>query len=259
LISRSSVAEHRLDKAAVGGSFPPAGTSSSRCGADGSARDLGSRGRRFETCHRDQTTRALGCGRSSMAEPWAVNPLVPVRLRPVTPKRMPFNASRTRAAEYRALTPDKSGFEPLATHQTTTPSWRNGQTHRSQKPEPQGMSVRLGPRGPTSSPVAQRQSSALIRRRPVDRAHPGPPTTSADPRPSTTKEVCHEADQRRRRELSRSRANGARDSRLRRASSAATALSAARKSSSRSSAATIRAHAAPRSRFKRCCLRSGCF
>ena len=32
--------------------------------------------------------RALGCGRSSMAEPWAVNPLVPVRLRPVTPKRM---------------------------------------------------------------------------------------------------------------------------------------------------------------------------
>lgn len=27
---------------------------SSRCGADGSARDLGSRGRRFETCHRDQ-------------------------------------------------------------------------------------------------------------------------------------------------------------------------------------------------------------
>ena len=31
---------------------------------------------------------ALRCGRSSMEEPWAVNPLVPVRLRPVTPKRM---------------------------------------------------------------------------------------------------------------------------------------------------------------------------
>lgn len=30
--------------------------------------------------------RVLGCGRSSMAEPWAVNPLAPVRLRPVTPK-----------------------------------------------------------------------------------------------------------------------------------------------------------------------------
>ena len=57
----------------------------------------------------------------------------------------------------------------------TTPSWRNRQTHRSQKPEPQGMSVRLGPRGPISSPVAQRQSGALIRRRPVDRSHPGPP------------------------------------------------------------------------------------
>jgi hypothetical protein len=54
--------------------------------------------------------------------------------------------------------------------------------------------------------------------------------------------------------LSRSRANGARGSRLRRASSAVTVLSAARKSSSRSSAATIRAHAAPRGRFKRCCL-----
>ena len=27
VISRSSVAEHRLDKAGVGGSFPPAGTS----------------------------------------------------------------------------------------------------------------------------------------------------------------------------------------------------------------------------------------
>jgi hypothetical protein len=73
--------------------------------------------------------RALGCGRSSMEEPWAVNPLVPVRLRPVTPKRM----------------------------QSSTPSWRNRQTHRSQKPEPQGMSVRLGPRGPINrSPVAQR-------------------------------------------------------------------------------------------------------
>jgi hypothetical protein len=33
---------------------------STRCGADGSARDLGSRGRRFETCHRDQTSVRLG-------------------------------------------------------------------------------------------------------------------------------------------------------------------------------------------------------
>ena len=85
---------------------------SARCGAGGSARDLGSRGRRFETCHRDQIVRALGCGRSSMEEPWAVNPLVPVRLRPVTPKRMPFNASRTRVAENRVLTPDGQGSSP---------------------------------------------------------------------------------------------------------------------------------------------------
>ena len=32
----------------------------SRCGAVGSARDLGSRGRRFEPCHRDQTSVCLG-------------------------------------------------------------------------------------------------------------------------------------------------------------------------------------------------------
>jgi hypothetical protein len=233
---------------------------SSRCGADGSARDLGSRGRRFETCHRDQIVRALGCGRSSMEEPWAVNPLVPVRLRPVTPKRMPCNASRTRVAENRALTPDGQGSSPWRRTTQATPSWRNRQTHRSQKPEPQGMSVRLGPRGPIfSSPVAQRQSSALIRRRPVDRAHPGLPKPSIFPRPSTTKEVCHETDERRRRELSQSRANGAKVSRLRRESSAATALSEARRSSSKSSAATIPAHAAQPGRFKRCCLRSGCF
>ena len=74
----------------VRGSRPRRGASSdsSRCGADGSARDLGSRGRSFETCHRDQITGALGCGRSSMAELRNVNPPVPVRLRPVTPKRM---------------------------------------------------------------------------------------------------------------------------------------------------------------------------
>lgn len=129
---------------------------------------------------------------------------------------------------------------------------RTGLRNRS----PQGMSVRLGPRGPASSPVAQRQSSALIRRRPVDRAHPGPPATRDHQPP---KEVCHEADRPRRRELSRSRASGAEASPLRRELSAGTALSAARRSLSRSSVATIRAPAAQRGRFKRCCLRSGCF
>jgi hypothetical protein len=98
----------------VRGSRPRRGASSisSRCGADGSARDLGSRGRRFKPCHRDQTVRALGCGRSSMAELRVVIPLVPVRLRPVTPKRM--------------------------LRITNNPSWRNRQTHRSQKPAPTG-------------------------------------------------------------------------------------------------------------------------
>jgi hypothetical protein len=86
-----------------------------------------------------------------------------------------------------------------------------------------------------------------------------PRTTNEINRPSTTKEVCHETDQRRRRVLSRSRASGARASRLRRESSAVLVSSAARRSSSRSSAATIPAHAAQRNRFKRCCLRSGCF
>lgn len=129
---------------------------------------------------------------------------------------------------------------------------RTGLRNRS----PQGMSVRLGPRGPASSPVAQRQSSALIRRRPVDRAHPGPPATRDHQPP---KEVCHEADRPRRRELSRSRASGAEASPPRRGSSAVIVLSAAPRSLSRSSAATTRARAAPRGPFKRCCLRSGCF
>ena len=34
------------------------------------------------------TKGALRCGRSSMAEPWVVIPLVSVRLRPVTPERI---------------------------------------------------------------------------------------------------------------------------------------------------------------------------
>ncbi len=202
---------------------------------------------------------AFGCGRSSMAEPWAVNPLVPVRLRPVTPKRICIRASRTRVAENRALTPDKSGFKPLATHHPTTPSWRNRQTHRSQKPEPAGHV-----RSTRTEGTNQQSGSSAAEQRPHKATAGGsfPPRTTIEiskPRPSTAKEVCHETDQRRRCELSRSRASGAEASRLRRGSSVVTALSAARRSLSRSSAATIRAHAAPRSRFKRCCLRSGCF
>ena len=176
------------------------------------------------------------------------------------PQAHVYRASRTRVAENRALTPDGQGSSHW--RRTTQQPPRGGIGRRTglRNRSPQGMSVRLGPRGPTfNSPVAQRQSSALIRRRPVDRAHPGPPTTSSDRRTSTTKEVCHETDRRRRRVLSRSRANGARASRLRRESSAVTALCGVPRSSSKSSAATTRARAAPRGRFKRCCLRSGCF
>ena len=195
--------------------------------------------------------RVLGCGRSSMAEPWAVNPLVPVRLRPVTPKRMRTPCVANSSGRVPASYPGKvrvraPGDAPLP------PRGEIGKTHRFQKPAPQGMSVRLGPRGPINSPVAQRQSSALIRRRPVDRDHPGLPTAS------TTKEVCHETD-RRRRLVSRSRASDARATRPRRRSSEASASFAASRSWPKSSAAMIRARADRAGRFKRCCLRSGCF
>ena len=194
-----------------------------------------------------------------MAEPWAVNPLVPVRLRPVTPKRMRTPCVANSSGREPGSYPGWSGFEPLATHHPSTPRGGIGRRTGLRNRSPQGVSVRLGPRGPAGSPVAQRQSSALIRRRPVDRAHPGPPSRSATRDHQPPKEVCHETDRPRRRELSRSRASGAGASRLRRESSAVTAWSAARRSLSRSSAATIRAPAAQRGRFKRCCLRSGCF
>jgi hypothetical protein len=139
------------------------------------------------------------------------------------------------------------------------PSWRNRQTHRSQKPEPAGHV-----RSTRTEGTSQQSGSSAAEQRPHKAKAGGscPPRTTieiSNTRPSTTKEVCHETDRPRRRELSRSRANGARASRLRRESSAVTAWSAARRSLSRSSAATIRAPAAQRGRFKRCCLRSGCF
>ena len=187
-----------------------------------------------------------------------MNPLVPARLRSVTPKRMRFPCVANSAAEYRPLKPACQGSSPWR-RTSTTPSWRNRQTHRSKKPEPAGHVRSTRTEGTNNSPVAQRQSSALMRRRPVDRAHPGPPSRSAARDHQPPKEVCHEAVRPRRRELSRSRARGAEASPLRRESSAVIAWSAARRSSSRSSAATIRARAVPRGRFKRCCLRSGCF
>jgi len=70
--------------------------------------------------------------------------------------------------------------------------------------------------------------------------------------------VCHETD-RRRRVVSRSRASDARASRLRRRSSEASALFAEPRNSPKSLAAMTRALADRAGRFKRCCLRSGCF
>ena len=134
-----------------------------------------------------------------------------------------------------------------------TPSWRNRQTHRSQKPEPAGHVRSTRTEGTSNSPVAQWQSGALMRRRSVDRAHLGLPSST------TAQEVRHETDRQRRRVLSRSRANAARASRLRRGSSAVTASCAATRSSARSSVETTHAHVVPRNRFKRCCLGSGCF
>ena len=89
LISRSSVAERRLDKAEVDGSFPSAGTKVHLGVAQQAARVF----REHEAAGSKPATgtncqRVLGRGRSSMAELRDVTPPVPVRLRPVTPKRM---------------------------------------------------------------------------------------------------------------------------------------------------------------------------
>jgi hypothetical protein len=138
--------------------------------------------------------RALGRGRSSMAEPRVVTPLVPVRLRPVTPKRMPLDASRTRAAEYRAFNPASQGSSPWR-RTSRHPSWRNRQTRRSQKPVPARACPFDSDRGDhQDSPVAQRQSGALMRRRTVDRAHPGLPVSQQHRRcgmnPFNEDDVC---------------------------------------------------------------------
>ena len=194
-----------------------------------------------------------------MAELRVVTPPVPVRLRPVTPKRMWISRVANSSGREPGSYPGWSGFKPLATHYPSTPSWRNRQTHRSQKPEPAGRV-----RSTRTEGTNQQSGSSAAEQRPHKAKAGGsyPPRTTIEiskPRLSTTKEVCHETDRRRRRELSRSRGNGAKASRLRRESSAVTALSAARRSLSKNSVATIHARAAPRGRFKHCCLRSGCF
>ena len=139
----------------------------------GSAPVWGTGGRRFKSCHSDQR-RALRGGRSSMAEPWAVNPLVSVRFRSVTPQRIearlakPADAARSKRAARKAW-----GFKSLAGHQIRSlPSWRKWQTQRSQKPWPTGMPVRPGPRGPSSTRrrAARAVRGRLAKSKPVRRA-----------------------------------------------------------------------------------------
>ena len=65
--------------------------------------------------------RALGCGRSSTVEPRAVNSLVPVRFRPVTPKRMQHRCVANSSGRVPGSYSGMSGFEPLATHQADNP------------------------------------------------------------------------------------------------------------------------------------------
>ena len=83
-----------------------------------------------------------------MEEPWAVNPLVPVRLRPVTPKRMLISRVANSSGREPGSYPGWSGFKPLATHHRTTPRGGMGRRTGLRNRSPQGVSVRLGPRGP---------------------------------------------------------------------------------------------------------------
>ena len=78
-----------------------------------------------------------------------------------------------------AYCPGWSGFKPLATHHPSTPSWRNRQTHRSQKPAPTGHVRSTRTEGTSQPSDRRRRSSALTKRWPVDRAHPGPPSRTA--------------------------------------------------------------------------------
>jgi hypothetical protein len=102
------------------------------------------------------------------------------------------------------------------------PSWRNRDTHRFQKPAPQGMSVRLGPGGPGN----QQSGSSAAEQRPHKAKAGGsfpPRTTSGTGRGvdhQLSKEVCHETERQRLRVLSRRRASAVKASRRRPTSSA---------------------------------------
>lgn len=115
--------------------------------AAGSARALGAWGREFEPLRGDQRQWCVWrSGSAPECEPGGrrFDPdHAPQLHRPIggTGRRSGFKSRGRKACR----------FESCIGHQQSIPSWRNRQTHRSQKPGPTGMSVRLGPRGPTSA------------------------------------------------------------------------------------------------------------
>lgn len=126
MISRSSVAEQRLDKAQVGCSNQPAGTRFISVWRSWERIAFGTRGSQVRDLPPRPDRRALGRGRSSMEEPWAVNPLVPVRLRPVTPKRMPSSTTP------RGGTGIRNGLRSRGRKACPFNSDRGDQSHQSQ-------------------------------------------------------------------------------------------------------------------------------
>ena len=148
----AQLAEQRLDKAQVDGSFPYARTRSSRCGAVGSARASGAWGRRFEACHRDQSDVRLGVAVAQRQSRGLWTCWCRFDSGRSPPSALAIERVANSSGRAPGSYPGWSGFEPLVKrHPELTPSWRNRQTHRSQKPAPTGMSVRLGPRGPRQS------------------------------------------------------------------------------------------------------------
>ncbi len=123
---------------------------------------------------------AFGCGRSSTAEPRDVTPLTSVRFRSVTPKRMRISVRRELERQSTGLLSRLVGVRaPGDAPIDSYPSWRNwldapvseaGAHGRVRSTRTEGTIDSL-----ECSPVAQRKSNALIRRRSVDRAHPGQP------------------------------------------------------------------------------------
>jgi hypothetical protein len=127
-----------------------------------------------------------------MAEPWVVIPLASVRFRPATPKCMDRPSSspagetgRRGGLKHRCRqgmgvrnpSPGTSAMTTALIHPDFIPSWRNRQTRLAQNQVPHGRAGSTPAEGPQRlfGPIAQWQSSALIRRRSMARSHLGQP------------------------------------------------------------------------------------